>query len=327
MSEGKKRNVRRMKASAAATVVAVLALVAAVVFGVLYASARVPQDAAARIDDEYLLESELSDYIAQERIAAQATEDADFARYLSASGLNVATYRINSINQIALSRLINKRAAELNLVTDDAEVDEQVKAYKKNLAFDDDEIWNDTLAQQGMSDEGIRKQLATNLLEQKLYDKEVAHRNATDDETLSYMQSHLAGQTLRHACRLCFTGSDGWERAQEVYEQLKTAKKLDAESFEELGEAAAQEDESDLQQGPYAWSDEADLSEEVKNTLDALRAKGCKLAIGSSSKNTKLILTQIGLRDYFDAISDGNNIIHSKPDPEVDRKSVGRERV
>jgi beta-phosphoglucomutase len=61
----------------------------------------------------------------------------------------------------------------------------------------------------------------------------------------------------------------------------------------------------------------ADLSEEVKNTLDALRAKGCKLAIGSSSKNTKLILTQIGLRDYFDAISDGNNITHSKPDPEV----------
>jgi len=67
---------------------------------------------------------------------------------------------------------------------------------------------------------------------------------------------------------------------------------------------------------------EADLSEEVKNTLDALRAKGCKLAIGSSSKNTKLILTQIGLRDYFDAISDGNNITHSKPDPEVFLKAA-----
>ena len=61
----------------------------------------------------------------------------------------------------------------------------------------------------------------------------------------------------------------------------------------------------------------ADLSEEVRNTLNALRAKGFKLAIGSSSKNTPLILERIGLGDFFDAISDGNNITKSKPDPEV----------
>jgi beta-phosphoglucomutase len=61
----------------------------------------------------------------------------------------------------------------------------------------------------------------------------------------------------------------------------------------------------------------ADLSDEVKETLDALRAMGLKLAIGSSSKNTPFILGQIGLKDFFDAVSDGNNITHSKPDPEV----------
>lgn len=61
----------------------------------------------------------------------------------------------------------------------------------------------------------------------------------------------------------------------------------------------------------------ADLQEEVKTTLDTLRSRGCKLAIGSSSKNAKFILQQLGLGGYFDAISDGNNITHSKPDPEV----------
>ncbi len=61
----------------------------------------------------------------------------------------------------------------------------------------------------------------------------------------------------------------------------------------------------------------ADLSDEVKNTLDELRKRGYKLAIGSSSKNTKMILKQLGLDGYFDAISDGTNITHSKPDPEV----------
>lgn len=60
-----------------------------------------------------------------------------------------------------------------------------------------------------------------------------------------------------------------------------------------------------------------DLSEEVKRTLEELRGDGLKLAIGSSSKNAVFILNQIGLGDFFDAISDGNNIVNSKPDSEV----------
>lgn len=66
----------------------------------------------------------------------------------------------------------------------------------------------------------------------------------------------------------------------------------------------------------------ADLSSEVKDTLDALRAEGLKLAIGSSSKNTRFILGQLGLGRYFDVVSDGNNITHSKPDPEVFLKAA-----
>jgi beta-phosphoglucomutase len=66
----------------------------------------------------------------------------------------------------------------------------------------------------------------------------------------------------------------------------------------------------------------ADLSAEVKETLDELRARGYLLAIGSSSKNTPFILRQIGLEGYFDAVSDGNNITHSKPDPEVFLKAA-----
>ena len=50
--------------------------------------------------------------------------------------------------------------------------------------------------------------------------------------------------------------------------------------------------------------------------------KGIKIAIGSSSKNTPIILKQIGLDNYFDAVSDGNNITKSKPDPEVFLKAA-----
>ena len=55
----------------------------------------------------------------------------------------------------------------------------------------------------------------------------------------------------------------------------------------------------------------------VINTLKKLKDNGIKIAIGSSSKNTPIILKQIGLDDFFDAVSDGNNITKSKPDPEV----------
>lgn len=61
----------------------------------------------------------------------------------------------------------------------------------------------------------------------------------------------------------------------------------------------------------------ADVSDEVKQTLTLLKEGGAKLAIGSSSKNAGFILNQVKLTDFFDAISDGNNITKSKPDPEV----------
>ena len=41
------------------------------------------------------------------------------------------------------------------------------------------------------------------------------------------------------------------------------------------------------------------LAPDVKKTLDSVRAKGLKMAIGSSSKNTKLILGLLGLSTFF----------------------------
>ena len=65
-----------------------------------------------------------------------------------------------------------------------------------------------------------------------------------------------------------------------------------------------------------------DILTGVTEKLDELKENGIKIAIGSSSKNTPIILKQIGLDKYFDAVSDGNNITHSKPDPEVFLKAA-----
>lgn len=66
----------------------------------------------------------------------------------------------------------------------------------------------------------------------------------------------------------------------------------------------------------------ADLDPAVLSTLKTMRAKGLKLAIGSSSKNTPAILDRLGLGNFFDAVADGNCITKSKPDPEVFLKAA-----
>lgn len=55
----------------------------------------------------------------------------------------------------------------------------------------------------------------------------------------------------------------------------------------------------------------------VPDFLKSLRENGIKIALGSASKNSKLILEKIQMLDYFDAIIDGNNITKGKPDPQV----------
>ena len=59
------------------------------------------------------------------------------------------------------------------------------------------------------------------------------------------------------------------------------------------------------------------IIENFNELYNVLRTNNVKLAIGSSSKNTKTILRQLELLDKFEAIADGNDISKSKPDPEV----------
>lgn len=60
-----------------------------------------------------------------------------------------------------------------------------------------------------------------------------------------------------------------------------------------------------------------DLLDGVKELLDKLKEEKIPMAIGSSSKNAKPIIEKLGIKEYFIAIIDGNDLTHSKPDPQV----------
>ena len=60
-----------------------------------------------------------------------------------------------------------------------------------------------------------------------------------------------------------------------------------------------------------------DILPGVYDFIHASMKRGLKLAVGSASKNAKLILKKLGILDLFSIIVDGNMVQNSKPDPEV----------
>lgn len=60
-----------------------------------------------------------------------------------------------------------------------------------------------------------------------------------------------------------------------------------------------------------------DLLPGAKELLEEIRAAGLKNALGSASKNAGEVIERLGIRDLFDAISDGFSVERQKPAPDL----------
>lgn len=63
--------------------------------------------------------------------------------------------------------------------------------------------------------------------------------------------------------------------------------------------------------------DESEILPGVMHILKFLKEQNQPIALGSASKNARPILEKTKTISYFDAIIDGNDVTHAKPDPEV----------
>lgn len=63
--------------------------------------------------------------------------------------------------------------------------------------------------------------------------------------------------------------------------------------------------------------DETELLPNVRELLEDLREHSIKIALGSASKNARLILRNCKIESLFDVVVDGNMVHRAKPDPEV----------
>lgn len=123
-------------------------------------------------------------------------------------------------------------------------------------------------------------------------------------------------------------GELGSEFTEKDNERLKGVSRMRSlEILLEVGGLSGKFSESEMQEmaaRKNAWYVEyiskMDESEILKGTIECLkgfRALGVKTALGSASKNAMLILNNLKLTPYFDAIIDGTKTSKAKPDPEV----------
>ena len=61
----------------------------------------------------------------------------------------------------------------------------------------------------------------------------------------------------------------------------------------------------------------SELLDGALELLQTLKNRGVKIALGSASRNSPLILKNVGITSFFDVIIDGNSVTNAKPDPEV----------
>lgn len=118
----------------------------------------------------------------------------------------------------------------------------------------------------------------------------------------------------------------GFFLTHELNEQLKGVSRVDSlqkilnwagvtVSQEKFDELATRKNEDYLSY--VAQMDENDILPGVKSFLEEARRNGKKIALGSASKNARLILEKTGIISLFDEIVDGNDVTKAKPDPEV----------
>lgn len=118
-------------------------------------------------------------------------------------------------------------------------------------------------------------------------------------------------------------GFDFTEEDNEILKGISRMKSLDI--LLQIGKLSFNEKtKEELAAKKNAWyveyisnMDSSEILPGVINFLKSLRNNNIKISLGSVSKNAKLILNNVGIAPYFDAVIDGTKITHAKPDPEV----------
>ncbi len=70
--------------------------------------------------------------------------------------------------------------------------------------------------------------------------------------------------------------------------------------------------------------EEDDMLPGAQLLIDEIKRRGFKIAIGSASKNTPIVLDALGITERFDGVADGHSIVRAKPEPDIFVHAAGQ---
>ena len=117
-----------------------------------------------------------------------------------------------------------------------------------------------------------------------------------------------------------------WEFNRTINEKLRGVSRMDSiKLIQQQNNESLSEDKlielATLKNTIYVDSlsnlSETDYLDGARALLEQLKTEGFKIALGSASKNSSKVLTQLNAMHYFDVIGDGNSVSKSKPAPDI----------
>lgn len=127
-----------------------------------------------------------------------------------------------------------------------------------------------------------------------------------------------AWKELADRLGISFTIQDN-ERMKGVsrMESLEILLSLSDQTYTESKKRIFAEEKNQYYVNYISEMDKAEIFPGVVEILEYCREQQIKTALGSVSKNARMILKRLELEPYFDAVIDGTKVVNAKPDPEV----------
>lgn len=220
---------------------------------------------AATVNGVAIDEDTVTKYVEDFRTSSDLTTDEAWASWLKESDQDPASIREQVIDYYVQQELIRQAAEENEVVIEQAAVDEQVDAMKKN--YSNDKAWQDALSQSGVTEDQYRDSIELGLTSRALQEKVIQEVDTSDDAgLLEFMNTYkdMINGSKRSSHILLEQGQE--QKAEEIVGQL-TSGQLD---FADAARQYSIDTGSAQNGGDVGWNTISNFVEEYNSALDTV---------------------------------------------------------
>ena len=266
------------RAKIAITCIALVVVCVPLALGLAWLGILMPPGAAAQYNGfNYISEADVTSYIESYKIqqCGENPTDEEWAEYLESADMTAEELREATIQQLVTEVAVADVAAANGIEVTDEEVDESMDALSESLALGDDAVLEDTAAEHGVTLDELSDNVEFSLLEDAVFEALVEEEEATDDETLYYLETYYADGTETKHVYLFTMSVDEDEADYDVqYAAIQARDELlemgaTVENFEAIVEKYCDDDELVARGGSNGYDiDMGDMSETYQSFVD-----------------------------------------------------------